>query len=303
MILPTFVPELAKLNEKKLQFSSAIAKENALRNGCFALLIPHYIDLKPGKKLAAEFYQDPEKTLGGTQSYRGYRDQSELYFDREHFQTEHILTDHLQRQSLLPVAVNMMCDDLHTLATLILLNVLHETGIAPPLWSHVTHSASQGGGIKWFAVSHYRTERHQLGAPAHKDTGFVTILFCNQPGLEVFVNNQWMTLNPIPEHFLINFGGALEALTMYLPIPVHAVLHRVRQCLPHPSGEDRYSFAVFLNPPVSGELFQTSTDGKTAKPLMSVETFLRQFNEETWQDSYVNFGISQQHEYFPSSTQ
>lgn len=302
MILPTFVPERAQLNEKKLQFSSAMAKESALRNGCFALHIPRHIDLKPGKKLAAEFYQDPGETLGDTQRYRGYRDQTALYFDREHFQTEHILTDHVQRQSLLPVAVNMMCDDLHALATLILRDVLRETGIAPALWPHVTHSATQGGGVKWFAVSHYRTERHQPGAPAHKDTGFVTVLFCNQPGLEVFVNNQWMAVEPIADHFLINFGGALEALTLHLPTPVNAVLHRVRQCQPHSSGQDRYSFAVFLNPPASGELFQSSADGKTARPLMSVETFLKQFNEATWQDSYVDFGISQRHE-SPSSTE
>ena len=56
---------------------------------------------------------------------------------------------------------------------------------------------------------------------------------------------------------------------------------------------DRYSFAAFLNPPATGALYSLTADGQRAEPVIPVETFLREFNEQTWKDSYTDFGIAE----------
>ncbi|HID9717589.1 hypothetical protein [Pseudomonas aeruginosa] len=94
-------------------------------------------------------------------------------------------------------------------------------------------------------------------------------------------------------HFLINFGGSLELLTARLPIPAAAVLHQVRQSSSTVERGDRYSFAAFLNPPATGALYSLTADGQRAEPVIPVETFLREFNEQTWKDSYTDFGIAE----------
>ncbi|NRN30780.1 isopenicillin N synthase family oxygenase [Photorhabdus heterorhabditis] len=291
MTLSVFVPSKARIDENRIVFSSG-NMVTALRDGCLALQIPDGFDLAPGKKLAREFYLDPITPSKPSIGYRGFRYRSDIYFDREHFQTEHILADELQRKSTFPTDVNSMCGKMHDLARIVLQEILSDIGVAPQLWNKVTDSATKGGGIKWFAVNHYRPNRQKPGAPAHKDTGFITVLFCEQPGLEALINDQWMSIEPIEGYFLINFGGTLELLTKNLPIKVNAVLHRVKQCEFNPKLEDRYSFAAFINPSASCDIFQVSEDGQKAIPITSVEEFLKNFNKQTWQDNYLDFGIT-----------
>jgi len=181
---------------------------------------------------------------------------------------------------------------MYELARIVLREILSSIGVARPLWNRVTDRCVERGGVQWFAVNHYRPERAQVGAPAHKDTGFVTILYCEQPGLEASLDGEWRGIEPVEGHFLVNFGGALEVLTKHLPIKVDAVLHRVMQCAVNPHREDRFSFAAFLNPSADGDLYQVSADGATASNAGSVEAFLREFNKETWRDDYAGFGIT-----------
>ncbi|MGP3999535.1 2OG-Fe(II) oxygenase family protein [Streptomyces sp. 8N706] len=184
-----------------------------------------------------------------------------------------------------------MTDRMNALALRVLREVLGALGIDQRIWSEVTGGAVDGLGTHWFAASHYRSERDRLGCAPHQDTGFVTILYIEQEGLEALVGEEWMSVNPVPGHFVVNFGGALEMLTRPLARPVRAILHRVRQCLPNPDTEDRFSFAAFANPPATGDLHQVYDDG-SVRAVQSVEEFLREFNETTWNDRYADFGIA-----------
>ena len=55
--------------------------------------------------------------------------------------------------------------------------------------------------------------------------------------------------------------------------------------------EERFSFAAFVNPPAVGDLYQIDHDGRP-RAVLSAEQFLREFNRETWNDSYDDFGIT-----------
>ena len=292
MSLKIFRPCLAKITGEELGFTSG-SLHKAIDDGCFALEIPGDLDVAPGIRLANEFYLDRADSLStDAAAYRGFRSRDGIYFDRDHYQTEHILIDGPRRRAEFPDPANAMCERMYAIGRIVLRTILSATCIRPTLWHRSTDQCSADGGVQWFAVSHYRPEKDAPGTPEHKDTGFVTVLYFEQPGLEAFIANEWYDVPPVPDHFLVNFGGALEALTARLPARVRAVLHRVRQCEPSTATKgDRFSFAAFLNPAATGEAFQVSHDGSGLVSLGSVEAFLRGFNRTTWRDDYADFGI------------
>ncbi|WOX15318.1 2OG-Fe(II) oxygenase family protein [Streptomyces sp. N50] len=291
MTPPSLVLQRARAEgESGLVFDTVGGLTRAVRDGCFLLAVPADLDLTPGVRLCREFYRPVGDGDPATAGYRGFRDR-DVYFDREHFQTEHILTDGPARTGRFPAELTGMTDHMHALALLVLRAVLTETGIAPDLWNRVTAGTVDGRGTHWFAASHYRPEREQPGCAPHQDTGFVTVLYIDQEGLEARVGDEWVSVDPVPGHFLVNFGAAFELLTSELPRPVTAVLHQVRRTRPSPGGEDRFSFAAFVNPPSAGELYRIRADG-SAVPVQSVEEFLRDFNDRTWKDRHTDFGIT-----------
>lgn len=282
--------ERAQATAEGIAFERAYGLPRALRDGCFLLEIPPGIDLTPGIELCRQFYRPLQDGPEETRPYRGFRDLEGIYFDREHFQTEHLLSDGPARRQHFPPDVMAMTDRMHGLAVHVLRTVLTHLGVPGHLWPTITGNAVEGGGIQWFAANHYRPERAQLGCAPHKDTGFVTVLYIQQEGLEVRVDGGWAPIEPVPGYFVVNFGAAFELLTRPLATPVQAILHRVQHCAP--SGDaDRFSFAAFVNPPADGLLYQVHADG-TAAAARSSEEFLREFNEKTWSDQYEDFGIS-----------
>lgn len=292
MTLKTFRPCLAEITGKELRFSFGTLRK-AIDDGCFALEIPSDLDVAPGIRLANEFYLDRRDSQSDdTAAYRGFRSRDGIYFDRDHYQTEHVLIDGHRRRAEFSIPANVMCERMDAIGRIVLRAILSAAGVPPPLWHESTNQCSANGGVQWFAVSHYRPGRNAPGAPEHKDTGFVTVLYYEQPGLEAFIDNDWYDVPPVPGHFLVNFGGALEALTARLPVRVKAVLHRVRQCR-HSTAMtgDRFSFAAFVNPTATSEVFQISRDGCSLISLGTVEAFLREFNSATWRDDYSDFGI------------
>ena len=279
----------ARLTGGELVFEQESGLRKALHDGCFRLAIPADVDVSPGIRLCREFYRPapPGAGLG----YGGFREIDGIYFDREHFQTEHVLADRPARERHFPEPVVRMCDQMTGLALVVLRACLTELGVPEMLWDEITGGAVNGRGTQWFAASHYRPERDQLGCAPHKDTGFVTVLYIEQNGLEARVGDEWAGIDAEPGYFVINFGGAFELLTESLPRPVRAILHRVRQCRPDPLAEDRFSFAAFANPPAAGDLYRVRPD-RTAEPMLSAEAFLREFNKNTWDDRYDDFGIT-----------
>ncbi|ACB96543.1 2OG-Fe(II) oxygenase [Beijerinckia indica subsp. indica ATCC 9039] len=281
MVLQSFLPARAKFHDGQLTFVVGDLG-TALRQGCFALRIPDELDLAPGIRLAQEFY------LAG----RGVQDREGIYFDQELFQTDHVLIDGPRRRKDFPQAVNLMCEKMCALARFLLRIILTEAGISESLWADATDDCVTDGGVQWFALGHYQSDRNLPGAPAHKDPGFITVLYYDKPGLEAYIDGEWRNIPPVGGYFLINFGGALEILTAKCSVPVKAVLHRVRQCLPASKTGDHFSFAVFLNPAADGDVIQASADGKTLVSLGSVDEYLRTLNKMTWHDGYAAFGIT-----------
>lgn len=279
-------------NEAALAFTTEGGMSQALRDGCFLLAIPSEFNAEPGITLCRQFYRSPEDGPEETHAYRGFRALEGIYFDREHFQTEHVLIDGPGRRLHFPDELIDMTEQMSDLTRLVLRHAMNELDIPEVLWSEVTGGAVDGRGTHWFAANHYRSEQPKLGCAPHKDTGFVTVLYNEEPGLEASVDGTWVPIDPAPGFFIVNFGGTFELLTAELSRPVRAILHQVRQCNPTPGSQDRFSFAAFANPPATGDLYQVYRDGSAAAVRSSAE-FLREFNEQTWSDRHAEFGITQ----------
>ena len=75
---------------------------------------------------------------------------------------------------------------------------------------------------------------------AHKDFGLLTLLFFEEPGLEVQYQNNWKPIPPQKGCVVVNLGNALELMTAKR---CHSALHRVTNAT-----DNRISMVYFINP-------------------------------------------------------
>ncbi|UYP17380.1 isopenicillin N synthase family oxygenase [Rhodococcus sp. Z13] len=82
------------------------------------------------------------------------------------------------------------------------------------------------------------------GVGSHKDVGALTLLYPEpgSTGFQVERDGEWVEIDPLPGHFIVNIGELLEVATGgYLKATVHRVL-------PPAADTDRVSLPFFLNP-------------------------------------------------------
>ncbi|MGW5456632.1 2OG-Fe(II) oxygenase family protein [Nocardia sp. NPDC003979] len=269
-------------------FDTVDGFKTALSDGFFALAIPDNLDVDPGKRFCRQFHL-PLQGNSCNDAYRGFRERSEVYFSRQNFQIEHVLTEGSNRKKYLPADVCAMAEMMTDIALLIFRSTLSELGIPERVWAGATSGAVDGHGAHWFVAHHYRGNRDQMGCAPHKDTGFVTVLYADQPGLEVYRAGKWVSVDPLPGHFIVNFGQSMDVLTSSLAYKVDASMHRVRTFPSENPDGDRVSFAAFVDPPHSGNLYRIRDDWTTAVAV-DIEEFLRANNEAVW-DDHEDFGI------------
>lgn len=81
----------------------------------------------------------------------------------------------------------------------------------------------------------------QFAAGAHTDYGCLTLLWAPSPGLQIYLNQSWIDVPPMPNAFVVNLGDMLQRWTAG---KYASTLHRVV----NPGGKDRYSCAFFFEP-------------------------------------------------------
>jgi isopenicillin N synthase-like dioxygenase len=108
--------------------------------------------------------------------------------------------------------------------------------------------------LSTFSVNHYcprdrgitqndqvKAEQYYVTIAQHTDSGFVTLLSTlGYPGLQIFKDDVWRSIKPVPNAFVINIGDMLSRLTNYI---LKATLHRVIDI-----GSDRFSSPFFFEP-------------------------------------------------------
>jgi hypothetical protein len=216
---------------------------------------------------------------------RGYRDvkvkkfdwsEYDGYFDRPLDQWESI---QMQRANwnVLPPPTAQLGERMIGLGIGIVRSVLRHIGVPEADWPVVTQGVSERKGHEMIGFNHYRSDKKARGTKFHRDTGWVTILRITEPGLYGWNGERLGAINPVPGYFVVNFGSTLQVLTEHLYKPVCAAVHGVAGTVRKPGTPDRTSYAVFVESPLTGDVFRYEKEG--AQRIMKVADFIAQENK------------------------
>lgn len=175
---------------------------------------------------------------------------------------------------------------MNNLAIDVLKYSLTTLNIPERFWNQVTAGVTEDRGGNHFSFHHYRSEKDCDGFFKHKDFGFAALIVIDKIGLEAKIDDQWVNVPPLKNHFVVNFGRAFE-LIMSDSKEINAILHRVRKVT-----DDRITFGIFC-------------DGERDHPLESFD-FEKDSTEVLW-SKYGDYlaemqkQVEEQKEYFKES--
>lgn len=235
--------ECAHIDSGELCFTSSKSLDRALTDGIFILKIPAEINLGAGDAFSRQFYLGDETAYGRFRNVTGdiFGDPL-LGFHQRVNQIEQFLLERRLWRAHYPSEIALLGECLNLLSQIILRHILKEVKIPECDWCAATGGCSDIMGSYHLTFNHYRPAIDSCGLNSHKDDGFLTILRSYTPGLEVNRNRDWEWVSCDEEHFVINFGLAMEILTEHCQRPVAAIMHRVRRQKNH-----RTSFGHFTS--------------------------------------------------------
>ncbi|MGP3999532.1 2OG-Fe(II) oxygenase family protein [Streptomyces sp. 8N706] len=254
----------SRVDSGTLVFDTPDGLEQALSLGAFFVSIPEHLDVSPGLELCRNFYKPAESGTGDR--YRGHKEEehadSKLGYSDRPDQVEQLQLESAHWDTYLPAEVVSLLREMEEITLATLYGVFAAAGIPESDWEAITGGASEGTGWCHSTVNHYRTNLSgRAGIVHHTDSGFITVLYADQSGLEVLTDGEWRPLEVKEAHFIVNMGDAVEILTRNLPRPVTAVVHRVPESAADRPDGDRSSFTVFMGPRYDMDLYQYSADG------------------------------------------
>ena len=271
----------AELEGETLRFDSEHDRDRAIAIGAFRLVMPDGFDPEPGRQIAQKFHLPEAANEPG---YGGYREEENLCFWRSAYQMEQLIISRECRERLFPAELLAMTRALDQVSANVLRAILALCDVPQAKWDALTGGAASDTGTHWFVANSYRPQVGTLsGCTAHQDTGFVTVLYIEDEGLEGFVDGAWRSINPRDGYFVVNFGLALKILTRRHRFKPAALKHRVRLEPRSSSARHRISFAALASPPTHGTLYEHSYVGE-ARPQHDVDEFLRKQHLATWRE-------------------
>lgn len=123
-----------------------------------------------------------------------------------------------------------------------------------------------------FAFLYYPEKPRAAGIKSlgeHKDFEMISVLWITKPGLQVYYNNNWFSVDPLPGHVVVNLSNTLEIM---LGKKCKSALHRVQSF-----NTERLSFGIFIGPNIEGPLIDY-TNGQVI--FSKYSDYLRmQFNQ------------------------
>ncbi len=268
---------LARLVDKRVRFADPDGFARACRHGAFHLEYEQGRDFSAGVRFARSFHRDPPK--GAEDPYCGFRgasiESSNLGYSTlgrdqvELFQLEADLWKRYLPEALAELLWHMM-----DVARIVTEDTMSRLDISPEDMDTITGGMSANRALQYCLFNHYRSAvRQDKGFTAHKDSGFITVLYTVEPGMESWEEDRWIPLDPIAGHLTVVFGHSLEILTENLDMPIHASYHHVRPTpRARPEELDRISFGTYVGPRWDQDLYQYAENG-TLQPHMSFLEF------------------------------
>jgi len=246
-----------------LAFSTQVDLDNALDVGVFYLKVPEYLSLERARHFGMSLLDpnSPHRDVPQYGELEGFialdnNQQTKLAL-RRHRWAEHYPDD-----------IARFGGQLDAIGVAIIREVFRQSGIPEACWDKASGGYASGEGTAFLNFVHYETRTPDWGLRAHTDYGFVTILDATAPGLQIELEGAFHDVPVLPDHFVINFGEALNFVTRHAARGVGAVVHRVLS--QQSSDPTRHGIVYFANPDLEGMLWQFDTSGET-KGSSSVE--------------------------------
>lgn len=260
----------AELKDGKLVFECYDGLDTAIKEGIFFIKIPKDVNIKAGSKFCSNFYKNKDGSLDD--SYRGFKEiifnNSSFGYTQKHDQIEQIQLEMSLWEQYFPSDLTKLLCQINYTGEIIINEIFRHIGIPQADWKEIT-GASLTKGLTYSIFNHFRSEKPSdiNGCKAHKDSGFVTLLCMEETGQEVFIDDRWLPVIPIPDHYVINIGLSFEILTKNLKMPVKAPYHRAVK-----TEHDRHTFGVYIGPRVDMNLYQYNIDQSIDfhKPLINI---------------------------------
>lgn len=263
-VCPPIELERSAVVDDQLVFERPDGLLRALAHGFFLVQIPDGLDLEGADAFAAHFFEDRrcEDPVGqdDLDAFRGFRHVTipgdyQGYFDREYDQWENF---YIARENwpLLPPGVAAAGAHMADIGITVLRSVLGSLGLPEGDWGEVTSGLADHRGHQMLAFNHFRPEKQVRGSKFHRDSGWVTILRSEEPGLLALIDGTLRAVDPVPGYFIANFGSSIELLTELLPTPVRASIHGVVRTERAPAQPHRTSYVVFLDSSLDGTIYR-----------------------------------------------
>jgi hypothetical protein len=258
-----FLP-VAQVTDGGLEFEGPQELDTAFSIGAFLVPLPWDWDLEPGLELCRNYYK-PRRFEDDR--YRGHKqeehsDSSLGYADRPD-QVEQLQLESIHWGKYFPGPVTALLRKIQKLTEEILFSSFALSGVRDQDLPLITGGLREGTGWIHSTVNHFRAEfEDREGIVQHTDSGFVTVIYADRSGLEVYHDDRWQLVCYSPEHFIVNFGHSASILTQNLARPMTAVLHRVPPTKADgDTAQDRSSFTVFMGPRYDMSVYRYTSGG------------------------------------------
>jgi hypothetical protein len=269
----------AELRDGSLFFHSPYGWQDALSSGIFYLKAPEVLNYAVGLRFCELYHLS--RTGGPDDAYRGFRDAklegSVLgYSSAGNDQVERIQLELALWERYLPPEIPPLLHGLNRLGRDVVKNFFSRCGVEPGHIAKLTGGMETDDALQYCIFNNYDSCRSDVdGFTPHKDSGFVTIIYSTEPGLEALENGAWVPVDPIPGYLTVINGHSLEVLTARMPVAAAASYHRVRT-IPHVTGRvNRTSFGVYIGPRFDQDIYQYDERG-TLTRYQSFLSFQRQ---------------------------
>ena len=223
--------------------------------GLFYLKAPNDLDLESARQFGKEL-------IAPDSSYRQVPQYGELegFIALENNQQTKLALRRERWGQHYPAHIAAFGRQLDTIGIAIIREVFRQSGIPEALWDRASGGYASGGGDAFLNFVHYDTRTSNWGLRPHTDYGFVTILDASAPGLQIEMLGEFQDVPVLPGHLIINFGEALNFITVHSDRAVSAVTHRVVS--QRSTDPVRHGIVYFANPDIGGRLWQFDASGE-----------------------------------------
>lgn len=268
----------AEIRDGALQFESPDGWADALARGLFYLKAPAGLDYAAGVRFCDSYHLP--RTGGPDDAYRGFRDAplegSALgYSSAGNDQVERVQLELRLWERYLPPELPPLLHPLNQVARTIVHAFFARCGVQPGDIAQITGGMDTDDALQYCIFNNYASSMAaDLGFTPHKDSGFITIMYSTEPGLEALEGERWVSVDPVPGYLTVLHGDSIEVLTARLPTRAAAAYHRVRHMDRARTIPDRTSFGVYIGPRFEQDLYQYDESGALV-PLQSFMSFQR----------------------------